>query len=168
MVEPFAEISFSALAAANVLVNHADRCGSSGVRCADMIPPFDDRGYLPPGLHTATLDELEARFGNESELRRVQMESLRWLVDLAQRAGSRRLIVNGSFVTDILEPNDIDCALLVESDFLSDPSVERELKEGLPFIDLHVFGNEEFMLFVDTIFGTDRYMIPKGVVEILL
>ena len=35
-----------------------------------------------------TLDELEARFGRESEVRRVQMESLRWLVDLARRAGA--------------------------------------------------------------------------------
>lgn len=42
-----------------------------------MIPPFDEHGYLPPGIHPATLDEIEARFGLEPELRRVQMESLR-------------------------------------------------------------------------------------------
>lgn len=57
-----------------------------------MIPPFDEHGYLPPGIHPATLDEVEACFGAESELRRVQMESLRWLVDLARRAGVLRLI----------------------------------------------------------------------------
>jgi hypothetical protein len=66
-----------------------------------MIPPFDEHGYLPPGIHPATLDEVEARFGCESELRRVQMESLRWLVDLARRAGVARLIVNGSFATEV-------------------------------------------------------------------
>ena len=52
-----------------------------------MIPPFDEHGYLPPGIHSATLDEIEARFGQESEIRRVQMESLRWLVEIAQRIG---------------------------------------------------------------------------------
>jgi hypothetical protein len=74
-----------------------------------MIPEFDERGYLPAGVHPATLPEVDARFGQQSEVRRVQMESLRWLVDLVERAGARRLIVNGSFVTDLLEPNDIDC-----------------------------------------------------------
>jgi hypothetical protein len=48
-----------------------------------MVPPYDQRGYLPSGVHRASLEEVEARFGRESELRRVQVESLRWLVDLA-------------------------------------------------------------------------------------
>jgi hypothetical protein len=34
-----------------------------------MIPPLDDDGYLPPGIHSADLDEIETRFGRESELR---------------------------------------------------------------------------------------------------
>ena len=38
-----------------------------------MIPDFNDHGYLPPGIHPATLEEIAARFGEESELRRVQM-----------------------------------------------------------------------------------------------
>ncbi len=42
-----------------------------------MIPEFEDHGYLQPGLHAATLDDVEARFGRQSELRRVQMQSLR-------------------------------------------------------------------------------------------
>ena len=85
-----------------------------------MIPPFDEHGYLPPGIHAATLDEIDARFGRESELRSVQMESLRWLVDLARRAGVLRLVINGSFVTDAYEPNDVDCVLLVGVYFPSD------------------------------------------------
>jgi hypothetical protein len=44
---------------------------------ARMIPAFDANGNLPPGVHPATLGEVEARFGTESELRRVQMQSLR-------------------------------------------------------------------------------------------
>jgi hypothetical protein len=42
-----------------------------------MIPDYNDDGYLPPGIHCATLEEIAARFGQESELRQAQMESLR-------------------------------------------------------------------------------------------
>jgi hypothetical protein len=66
-----------------------------------MIPPFDEHGYLPPGIHPASRDEVEARFGCESKLRRVQIDSLRWLVGVASRAGVERLILNGSFVTGL-------------------------------------------------------------------
>jgi hypothetical protein len=38
-----------------------------------MIPRCNDDGYLPPGIHSATLEEIAARFGQESELRQVQM-----------------------------------------------------------------------------------------------
>ena len=55
-----------------------------------MIPDFNDQGYLPPGIHPASLDEVEARFGTQSELRRVQMDSLRWLIELAKKAGVKR------------------------------------------------------------------------------
>lgn len=58
-----------------------------------MIPAYTDEGYLPPGSHPATLEEIAARFGQESELRRVQTESLRWLVELARRAGVVRIVV---------------------------------------------------------------------------
>lgn len=54
-----------------------------------MIPPFDDSGSLPPGIHPATLDEIETRFGQLSEIRRVQIESIRWMVDLARQAGGK-------------------------------------------------------------------------------
>jgi hypothetical protein len=82
-----------------------------------MLPAFDVNGRLPPGIHPAALDEIDQRFGRASELRRVQLESLRWMIDLAKRAGVRRIVLNGSFVTDIIEPNDVDCALLVAPGF---------------------------------------------------
>lgn len=75
---------------------------------------MDVEGYLPRGIQPATVSEIEARFGRESELRRVQMDSLRWPIGLAQRAGLRRIVVNGSFVADKLEPIDVDCVLLKE------------------------------------------------------
>ena len=132
-----------------------------------MIPPFNESGYLPPGVHPASMAEIEGRFGRESEIRRVQMESVRWLVDLAKLAGVRRVILNGSFVTDISEPNDVDCVLLIESGYPTDENAAVELDAGLPFLEIKLVGSAEFDEYVSAIFGTDRMGVPKGLIEIM-
>jgi hypothetical protein len=131
-----------------------------------MIPYLNDDGYLPPGIHQATLEEIAARFGQESELRQVQMQSLRWLVEVARRAGVQRIIVNGSFVTDKLEPNDVDCVLLIGTDFPRDAVAEAELLAGLPFINLELVDQLAFQQFTQRTFASDRNLIPKGMVEV--
>jgi len=132
-----------------------------------MIPLFDEHGYLPPGVHPATLGEVETRFGAPSELRRVQMESVRWMVDLAVRAGVQRIILNGSFVTDIMEPNDVDCVLLVGPGFPKDADAADELLIGLPFLDIEVVEQPDFKLLVERSFATDRNEIAKGLIEVI-
>ena len=132
-----------------------------------MIPPFNEHGYLPSGIHPATIDEVAARFGRESEVRRVQMESIRWLVDVARRAGINRLVLNGSFVTDVLEPNDVDCVLLIGTGFPRDESAEAELLAGLPFLELSLVSQGDFDLLVDEFFATDRQSNEKGLVEVI-
>ena len=131
-----------------------------------MIPHCNDDGYLPPGIHGATLEEVAIRFGQESELRQAQMESLRWLVGLAWRAGALRIVVNGSFVTDKLEPNDVDCVLLIGPGFPNDPAAEAELLAGLPFISLDLVDTEAFRLLTESTFATDRNLVPKGMLEV--
>jgi Family of unknown function (DUF6932) len=132
-----------------------------------MIPPFDDRGYLPSGIHPATLEEVDARFGRESELRRVEVQSLRWLVDLAAGTDIGRIILDGSFVTDAIEPNDNDCVLQLGPGFSPDSQAARELVDGLPFLDLQLVEDPEFTLLVEQIFATDRNGVPKGLVELI-
>lgn len=131
-----------------------------------MIPPFDDAGFLPPGVHPATIDEIDRRFGQSSELRRVQMESVRWLVDLAVRAGAQRIVLNGSFVTDIMEPNDVDAVLLTGPRFPRDAAAEAELLKGLPFVDVALVDQTEFDYFVRRIFAVDRDWEEKGMIEV--
>ena len=133
-----------------------------------MIPAFNDVGYLPPGIHPATLEEVAARFGQESEVRQVQMESLRWLLDLARRAGVQRLIVNGSFVTDQLEPNDVDCVLLIKPGFPRDAAAEAALLAGLPFVNMELAEQKAFQEFTEDIFANDRRLVPKGMIEVIL
>ena len=133
-----------------------------------MIPPFNNAGYLPPGIHLATVDEVAVRFGQDSELRQVQMESLRWLADLARRAGGSRLVVNGSFVTDRLEPNDVDCVLLIGPGFPRDAAANADLAIGLPFVNMELVNPNAFREFTEKIVATDRDLFPKGMIEVML
>ena len=133
-----------------------------------MIPPFDEHGCLPPGVHLATLDEIDARFGRQSELRRAQMDSVRWMVDLAVRAGVERIVLNGSFVTDIMEPNDVDCVLLLAADYPRDAEAADDIAKGLPFLDIARVDQHGFDRLVHRFFATDRQGMTKGVVEVSL
>ncbi|MEO8942761.1 MAG: hypothetical protein ABI453_19650, partial [Isosphaeraceae bacterium] len=85
------------------------------------LPPFNETGDLPPGVHRATLREALARFGGGSS--RCMLISTRFeRVDrLARSTGQlARFIVFGSFVTDKPEPNDVDVFLLMEDSFNAD------------------------------------------------
>ena len=132
-----------------------------------MIPDFTDDGYLPPGVYLATLAEIEGRFGRESEIRQAQLESIQWLVELARRAGIQRIVLNGSFVTDIIEPNDVDCVLL----YLGQPkdrNALRELQTGLPFMDIAIVRSlKRFDEYISRIFGIDRFRTPRGIIEVI-
>jgi len=96
------------------------------------------------------------------------MDSVRWLVDLAKNAHVQRIILNGSFTTDIIEPNDVDCVLLATSTFPPDEDAEADLQEGLPFLDIRLVTQDDFDFFTTNLFASDRFGVPKGIVEILI
>jgi hypothetical protein len=79
----------------------------------------------------------------------------------------RRIVVNGSFVTDKLEPNDVDCVLLIGPDFPNDTAAEAELLAGLPFINMELVDPRAFQQFTERTFATDRNLVPKGMVEVV-
>jgi len=112
--------------------------------------------------------EIDERFGKSNELRRVQMESVRWMVDLAVQAGAARIVLNGSFVTDIMEPNDVDCVLLTGVGFPRDSAAEAELLKGLPFVDVSLVDSSEFDQFVQHFFAFDRDRVKKGMIEVII
>jgi hypothetical protein len=132
-----------------------------------MIPPLDVDGYQPPGIHLADLDEIEDRFGRTSELRQVEMQSVRWLVEVAKHAGVQRIVLDGRFATAVLEPNDVDCALLIGPGFPKDATAEEELIEGLPFLDIHLVRQDGWEELVGVVFATDRRRHPKGMIEVI-
>lgn len=72
-----------------------------------MIPSFDERGNLPPGIHPATWDEIVERYAT-NERREQLLDGLRAAIDSLHAAGCGRVYLNGSFVTDKEAPGDFD------------------------------------------------------------
>jgi len=134
-----------------------------------MLPPFDEYGNLPAGIHRCTVDELVERFGTGSPERVVETQELLLFVDWARRAGLRRLIVNGSFVTATVVPNDVDLIILPGPDYPGDqvsPSNEDIL---WPFLQILVAADDaDLEAWALQDFGTDRDLRAKGVVEVIL
>jgi hypothetical protein len=79
-----------------------------------MIPALDDNGNLPPGIHVATLKEVEERFAYNS-YRQNLFNGLKLLVKELSKAGCTRLYLNGSFITDKVQPNDYDACWEIEN-----------------------------------------------------
>lgn len=80
-----------------------------------MLPDFNDKGVLPPGVHTAALGEFADRFGFNGDRRSMIKKGLAPFLDELAEEGIRELYVGGSFVTVTRNPGDIDCYVVVTS-----------------------------------------------------
>ena len=81
-----------------------------------MIPQLTDDGFLPPGIHRATMQEIEDRFATfQRSNQRIQLaKKFRKLVEESSKSSIvQRVILAGSYVTNKSEPNDFDYILEV-------------------------------------------------------
>lgn len=72
-----------------------------------MIPEFDERGNLPPGIHNATWTEIVTRYATSVRRRELLdglLDALRSLKD----AGCAIAYLDGSFVTSKIRPGDFN------------------------------------------------------------
>lgn len=88
------------------------------------IPKFCD-GFLPEGLYLASEANIMFRFGSSSRRRRRLILRLRRWIELARLVGALRLLIDGSFVTAKVEPDDIDAVILLPPDF------QHQIKQGI-------------------------------------
>jgi hypothetical protein len=72
-----------------------------------VIPFFDEGGNLPPGIHSATWDEIVERYAI-NERREQLLDGLRAAIDSLHGAGCPRVYLDGSFVTGKEVPGDFD------------------------------------------------------------
>ncbi len=82
------------------------------------LPEFNEFGDLPAGNHLASLAEVVDRFGSGTAQRQAVTDRLRRIYRLAVATRYLdRLLVFGSYVSDVDEPNDVDVILLMLNDF---------------------------------------------------
>lgn len=82
------------------------------------LSPLTENGDLPVGVHRAALREVLDRFGVGSVQRKTLALRLDRVYGVAQATGQLgRFVVFGSFVTDKLEPQDIDVFLIMADTF---------------------------------------------------
>jgi hypothetical protein len=138
-----------------------------------MIPPFTLRGELPPGEFLATLNEVEERFGLKTRQRKKLMRGLRKAASHLWAAGGGRLWIDGSFITDKAEPDDIDgCWEYIEGQtslesldpaFVNGDRDKMRSKYGLDFFLanwIEAGSGQPFPKF----FQTSRDGRPKGII----
>ena len=140
-----------------------------------MIPQFNSTGLLPPGVHWADWEELEARLGNNPWRQRL-MEGFRAAIENLRDAGCRTVYLNGSFVTSKTHPNDYDACweeagvdpmaldpVLLTFDSARATQKARYLGELFPASIIADVDGLSFLEFFQTDKETGR---PKGIIAI--
>jgi hypothetical protein len=72
-----------------------------------MIPSFDGRGNVPPGVHWASWKEFAGRFGWNGH-RRMLLDGLKVAIANLRDSGCKAVYIDGSFVTAKETPADFD------------------------------------------------------------
>ena len=82
------------------------------------LPPLTENGELPLGVHPASLREILDRFRVGSDRRKALALRLARVYGVARSSGHlARFVIFGSFVTNRVEPNDIDIFLVMADTF---------------------------------------------------
>lgn len=141
------------------------------------IPKLGRQGILPEGLHRATLAEVRRAFGGGTARRVELMLALEGAIDRARRAGVKRVLINGSFVTAKKEPRDVDLVFLVSQSFGArlkggDPHarwIADRVRERRPkLLDAYVAVDEVEWASWVRLFEGDLWYGKKGLVEVTL
>ena len=95
----------------------------------NRIPPFDDNGNLPPGIYQVQLHDIEERF-TWTDKRQKLFQGLIQAAKNLESAGVLLLYIDGSFITNKDEPNDIDGCWVwnpgIDKDLLDDVFKDRK------------------------------------------
>ena len=112
-----------------------------------MIPEFNKYGNLPAGIYNTSIEEIGKKFGIESSQRKKlfkNLESLNKLL-LKNKNVIKRFLIDGSFVTDVEFPEDIDCILIIKKNFSFTSSFAKKMENSKAIfgIDILPFTEEE-------------------------
>ena len=143
---------------------------------------FNKEGYLPEGIHTLSWEEFEITFGF-SPKRKELLEGLLQVINILKICGCEAIYIDGSFVTDKLEPDDWDACfkgstqslktlkrqepcLLLTDDYKLRETQKQKFKGELFFYSLYAGLNISYLDFFQGIKGVKRK--KKGIIKINL
>jgi len=72
------------------------------------IPPFNQHGLLPPGIHPASLKEVVEKLGFSPKRQDLIEQGLKPVLERLKALGVHEVYLNGSFATARPSPRDID------------------------------------------------------------
>jgi hypothetical protein len=144
------------------------------------LPEILPNGFLPPGVHRATLREILTRFGVDTPRRQVLASRLEELLRLGRTTGKLlRAFIWGSFVTNKPFPRDLDVFLLMQQGFdqefirLAPVQLDifryeraRLLFEADVFWATEAIGVEELDSWL-SVYQLSRDMVLRGIVEVI-
>jgi aspartyl/asparaginyl-tRNA synthetase len=77
-----------------------------------MIPDFNENGYLPPGIHEATMEDFRIRFVDDVEESITRCKVFAGYTDYCRDMLALDILIkqwlDGSFTTRKIDPNDMD------------------------------------------------------------
>jgi len=84
-----------------------------------MIPKFTEKGYLPQGCHSCSIDEFKKRFVHDfkdSDSRKSRFDGFIEFIEYLKIAIKKELtyLINGSFTTNKNNPKDIDFVIVFD------------------------------------------------------
>jgi hypothetical protein len=128
-----------------------------------MLPPFNEMGYLPPGIYEVSWTEFSIRFGFNSHRKSIFIGLQSALLLLAQ-ANCHRIYLGGSFVSNKEYPNDFDgCYDDMNIDYdLLDTIFDEELTTQQERFGGELLGDPVFQGFLQT----DRDGVSRGIIAL--
>lgn len=143
------------------------------------LPNFNINGYLEPGLYLVSLEETLACFGSGSVAREKLGKLLRSIIERARKYHTiKRVLVWGSFVSNKLEPRDLDYSLIVDPRHRQITISDEDRRFFVPADARMVYGVDKAYLvmeeyppgvFADFLYfiGHDRNGRPRGILEVI-
>jgi hypothetical protein len=144
------------------------------------IPALLPNGFLPPGIHAATLQDIIAQFGIGNPRRQELGTRLEELLRVARSTGGlRRAFIWGSFVTDKPFPRDLDVFLFMQEGFdrvfrqlpqsqqnVFEHDRARLLFEADVFWATEAIGVDELNSWL-SVYQLSRDIIYRGIIEVI-
>ena len=125
------------------------------------IPKLNAYGLLPPGVHEASMAEVERRFGIGPKRAYLVEQGLKPVVQELMQMGISELYLGGSFTTEKVSPGDVDgyVVVSVRSDICQKVIERQEFWRTQYQVDIGLATED---LEGDLVFWEDWFVHTKG------